>query len=89
MKLFSSPPSVFIFIYFFAIFQHWLAMAADIFTQPPDHKKASCSLDLRKFHIFESQNPTIKKFALELVNFRKMFLRKLEIQPHFLCLRRK
>ena len=48
--------------------------------------------NLRNFHIFESQNPRTKKHMalhIELVNFGKMFLRKLEIQPHFLCSRRK
>ena len=49
----------------------------------------------RNFHIFESQNPRKKKrlaertLHIELVNFGKMILKKLEIQPHFLSLKRK
>ena len=47
--------------------------------------------NLRNFHIFESQNPRTKKFGLDSIAYRasQMFLRKLEIQPHFLCFRRK
>ena len=50
--------------------------------------------NLRSFHIFESQNPRAKKFGLDSNPYRasqrwKMFLRKFEIQPHFLCSRRK
>ena len=50
--------------------------------------------NLINFHIFEYQNPKQKSLAwtalhLELVNFGKMFLKKLEIQPRFLSLRRK
>ena len=47
--------------------------------------------NLSNLHIFESQNPRTKKFGLDSIAYRasQMFLRKLEIQPHFLCFRRK
>ena len=51
--------------------------------------------NLRNFHIFESQNSRTKKFGLDsiayraIVNFGKIFLRKFETQPHFLCSRGK
>ena len=50
--------------------------------------------NLRNFYIFESQKPEQKGLAqtalhIELVNFGKMFLKKLEIQPLFSSLKTK
>ena len=76
-----------------AVYKYLNGLSLDIMSDI--FKVRENTYNLRNFHIFESQNPRKKKrlaertLHIELVNFGKMILKKLEIQPHFLSLKRK
>ena len=76
-----------------AVYKYLNGLSLDIMSDI--FKARENTYNLRNFYIFESQNHRKKNrlaertLHIELVNFGKMILKKLEIQPHFLSLKRK
>ena len=74
------------------VYKHLNGLSPDIMSEI--FKLRENTYNLINLYIFESQNPRTKSLAwtalhIELVDFGKLFLKKLEIQPHSLSLRGK